>query len=636
MCGITGIIGPECARPDIEPTIRRMTTLMAHRGPDDEGFFFSPEAALGFRRLSVIDLATGRQPIFNEDGSIAVVHNGEIYNYRDLRDELAARGHVFVTQSDAETIVHAYEEFGDRCVERLHGMFAFCVWDSKRRRAFLARDRLGKKPLYYARSGPNLVFASEMKAIFASELVRPGIAFDGLSDYLTYRFYPSPETPCPGVEKLPPAHTLVFENGEAVAKRYWRVRELAKRSGSRKAIGEEIVERLRRAVQRRLVSDVPLGLFLSGGVDSSVILAIMADLMKEPVKTFTIGFDMGPRYEEFEYAEEVARLFGADHRATRITATDFLGALPRIIWHLDEPVADSATVPMYFIAKLAKQKITVALCGEGSDELFAGYARLFMYDFKRHRAKRLLRMLPEFTRGPAVQRLIHAYLPSYAGKIEFLSRPIEEDAVTSMGDYFTAEEKRDLLTEAAFRAAGGKDAYRFLREYLAAYPGSRYLDKKLLVDLAYWLPDNLLIKADRATMAHGVELRVPFLDHEFVEYAFTLRDELKIHRGQGKYVLKKAFEGILPRHLLYRTKMGFPVPLAEWFRGVLRENLREILLGERAARRGIFNPEAVKGVIDRHVREEKNLAGHLWILLVFELWCRIFIDGEPYETMQLL
>jgi asparagine synthase (glutamine-hydrolysing) len=425
------------------------------------------------------------------------------------------------------------------------------------------------------------------------------------------------------------------ESGDTKVSRYWDLKDFRKRGESAEKIERELVARLRTAVERRLVSDVPLGLFLSGGVDSSVMLALMTELMDEPVKTFTIGFDFGKDYQEFEYAEKVARLFGAEHRSMMIGAAEFLEEVPRIVWHLDEPVADSATIPLYFISRFAKKYVTVALSGEGSDELFAGYSRLFLYDYRRHGRKKLLRRLPAFTRGPLATSIVERYFPAYRGKFDFVKNPVELDRVYSMGNYFSSEEKKNLLDTRFGQQLEGEDSYEIIRELLDSYPGTDYLDRKLLVDLMYWLPDNLLIKADRASMANGIELRVPFLDHEFVEFAFTVRDDLKIRDNQGKYILKKAFEKILPKEILYRRKMGFPVPIAEWFRGILKENLREVLLGEKACRRGIFRPEVVRGMINRHVSGEKNLSGHLWILYVFEIWCRIFLDGEDFASIRL-
>jgi asparagine synthase (glutamine-hydrolysing) len=635
MCGIAGIIGEMGRLEGAEDRIHRMAESMKHRGPDDSGFYMDEQASLGFRRLSIIDLSTGHQPIFNEDGTLVIVFNGEVYNYKEIRRSLEACGHRFATKTDTEVILHAYEEYGDRCVERFLGMFAFCIWDKVGKKAFFARDRLGIKPLYFAQSGEYFLFASEVKSILSSGLVQPEADFASIGNYLTYRFCPAPETPFKGIRKLRPAHRMRHESGDTKTSRYWDLKDFRKRGESAGTIERELVARLRTAVERRLVSDVPLGLFLSGGIDSSVMLALMTELMNEPVKTFTIGFDFGNDYQEFEYAEKVARIFGAEHRSMTIGAAEFLEEVPRIIWHLDEPVADSATIPLYFISRFAKQYVTVALSGEGSDELFAGYSRLFMYDYRRHKRKKLLRQLPAFTRGPRATSIVERFFPAYLGKFDFVRNPIELDRVYSMGNYFSAEEKKRLFARRFGQKFEGEDSYEIIRELLDSYPGTDYLDRKLLVDLMYWLPDNLLIKADRASMANGIELRVPFLDHEFVEFAFTVRDDLKIREDQGKYILKKAFEKILPKEILYRRKMGFPVPIAEWFRGILKENLREVLLGEKTCRRGIFRPEVVLEMINRHVSGEKNLSGHLWILYVFEIWCRIFLDGEDFPSIRL-
>ncbi|MEJ2052151.1 MAG: asparagine synthase C-terminal domain-containing protein, partial [Calditrichota bacterium] len=390
--------------------------------------------------------------------------------------------------------------------------------------------------------------------------------------------------------------------------------------------------KLTAAVERRLVSDVPLGLFQSGGIDSSAMLAIMSRLMSEPVKTFSVGFDFDEKYQEFEFANKVAEIFHSDHHTMLVSAREFIQAIPKLVWYLDEPVADSAVIPLFFIAKLAKKYITVALSGEGSDEIFAGYARLYNYDYNRHRRKKILRRLPEITRGNFATRVFENVFPKYLDKFIFIKSPIELDKIISMGNYFSTEQKKNLFNDELWGNIKNKDSYFFIEESLKNYPELEYLDRKLIIDMLYWLPDDLLIKADRATMANAVELRVPFLDHEIVEFAFTIKDRFKINNGQGKYILKKALEEILPHEVIHRPKMGFPVPLSEWFAGELKENVREILLGDRAVSRNIFNYNAVKNLLDDHTPGKRNLSGFIWILVIFEIWCRIFIDGDPYQN----
>jgi asparagine synthase (glutamine-hydrolysing) len=636
MCGIAGIIGPESRTSGIKQKMEKMGETMHHRGPDDDGYYFDQDISLAFRRLSIIDLNTGHQPIFNEDQTKVIIFNGEVYNYREIRPGLVEKGHHFSTNTDTEVILHLYEDLEYHCVDQLIGMFAFCVWDKRKQTAFLVRDRLGIKPLYYAFSNGNFIFASEIKTILKSGLVKPKISYENVNHYLTYRFTPSPGTPFDGIYKLPPGHFLVYNQGEIKVERYWKVRDFAKSDQSEDTIKKTLLEKLTRAVERRLVSDVPLGLFLSGGIDSSAMLAIMSQLMSEPVKTFSVGFDFDEKYQEFEFANKVSGIFHSEHHTMLVSAKEFIQAIPKMVWYLDEPVADSAVIPLYFIAKLAKKYITVALSGEGSDEIFAGYARLYNYDYNRHRRKKILRRLPEITRGNFVTRVFENVFPQYLEKFNFIKNPIELDKIISMGNYFLTEQKKNLFNGELWGNIKNKDSYFFIENTLKTYSGLEYLDRKLIIDLLYWLPDDLLIKADRATMANAVELRVPFLDHEVVEFAFTIKDRFKINNGQGKYILKQALEEILPLEVIHRPKMGFPVPLSEWFAGELKENVREILLGERAVSRKIFNFNAVKDLLEDHTPGKRNLSGFIWILVVFEIWCRIFIDGDSYQDIHLI
>jgi asparagine synthase (glutamine-hydrolysing) len=636
MCGIAGIIGPESTTPEIKEKLEKMGETIHHRGPDDDGYYFDEDISLAFRRLSIIDLQTGHQPIFNEDQSKLIIFNGEAYNFRELRPGLVENGHHFSTYTDTEVILHLYEDLGYHCVDQLIGMFAFCIWDKNKKSAFLVRDRLGIKPLYYTFSTGNFIFASEIKTIFASGLIDPEISYENVNHYLTYRFTPAPGTTFNGIYKLPPGHYLVYNQGEVKVERYWNVKDFGKSNKSEDTIKKTLLEKLTAAVERRLVSDVPLGLFLSGGIDSSAMLAIMSRLMSEPVKTFSVGFDFDEKYQEFEFANKVAEIFHSDHHTMLVSAREFIQAIPKLVWYLDEPVADSAVIPLLFIAKLAKKYITVALSGEGSDEIFAGYARLYNYDYNRHRRKKILRRLPEITRGNFATRVFENVFPKYLDKFIFIKSPIELDKIISMGNYFSTEQKKNLFNDELWGNIKNKDSYFFIEESLKNYPELEYLDRKLIIDMLYWLPDDLLIKADRATMANAVELRVPFLDHEIVEFAFTIKDRFKINNGQGKYILKKALEEILPHEVIHRPKMGFPVPLSEWFAGELKENVREILLGDRAVSRNIFNYNAVKNLLDDHTPGKRNLSGFIWILVIFEIWCRIFIDGDPYQNIHLI
>jgi asparagine synthase (glutamine-hydrolysing) len=608
--------------------IARMLGVIEHRGPDDEGHYIEPGIAMGMRRLSIIDLATGRQPISNEDGSIWIVFNGEIYNHRELRETLLARGHKLRTRSDTETIAHLYEDEGERCVERLRGMFAFAIWDSRERRLFLARDRVGKKPLHYALAGRTLVFGSEIKSLLQHPGVKREVNLRAISDYLSFGYVPDPATAFDGVYKLPPGHTLTFKDGVINTRRYWDF-DYSGDLGGRdlrepEAREEDYVERLREliaeSVRVRLESEVPLGAFLSGGIDSSVVVAMMAREMK--VKTFSIGFsDSG--FDELRYARIAARHFGADHHEFVVTP-DVCRLVEEIVWHHDEPFADVSSVPTYVVSKMAREHVTVALSGDGGDEVFGGYER-YVVDRRRQRYERI----PAFLR----RGLLRASQPLPRGAYgkRFLRNIALEPAARYVDSvtYFDRDAQFNLFSEDASRALAGYDpAERFERTFAAPASRSR-LERLLYLDSKTYLPGDILVKVDRMSMANSLETRAPLLDHRLIEFAQTIPASLKLRGLETKYILKRAAAGLIPDEIINRPKQGFDVPIRRWFNLELREMLDDTLRSARARERGDFNHRAVLAILDEHRRGVRDHARHLWSLLVLELWRRAFIDRRP-------
>jgi len=629
MCGIVGQARQDRATPD-QSVLERMCDALEHRGPDSRGIHIEPGAGLGIQRLRIIDLTSGDQPIFNEDGTVAVVFNGEIYNFRELREELSGRGHRFSTRSDTEVIAHLYEELGPACVERLHGMFGLAIWDRRRRRLVLARDRLGKKPLFYALRGGVLSFASELGALLQDPTIPRELGLEGLDAYLAFRYVPSPLTAFRAVRKLPPAHTMIFEDGTPRIARYWQLDFSAKRHfDSEEDALDELRIQLRRAVRRRMVADVPLGAFLSGGLDSGAIVAAMAEASREPVKTFTIGFS-STGLDERALARLVAERFATEHHEL-VVEPNAVDILPRIVRHHGEPFADATSVPTFYLAEMAREHVTVALNGDGGDEGFAGYRRYVAGLFGAR-----LERVPGFTRE-AVAALVKRLPPSgrvdsWRNRARRLGGTLPLDAAGRHLAYMTDLQglHRDGLYTEEFRAALGCSRVepRF-RELWAATSANNVLDRMLEVDTLSYLPDDLLAKVDIATMACSLEGRSPLLDHELVEFAASLPPELKLDGRQKKVALRRAMKGWLPDEILTAPKRGFQPPIADWFRGELRGYARELLLDRRSLDRGYFRPEALAALLDEHAAGVADHAQGIWTLLVLELWHREFIDHAP-------
>ena len=617
MCGIAGIFAHD-GRPIGPAVIRAMCAVLTHRGPDEEGLYIGPGVGLGMRRLSIIDPASGHQPLSNEDGTVWAVCNGEIYNFKELRRDLVGRGHVFTTGSDAETIVHLYEEHGEGCVERLRGMFALAVWDDRRRRLLLARDRLGIKPLYYAESDGRLVFASELKAVLQAPRIERRLGWRAVDHLFTFLSTPARDSIVEGVRKLEPGHLLVAAEGRPVRiERYWELRFEPAAGLREEELAEGLRERLEESVRLHMVSDVPLGAFLSGGLDSSAVVASMSRLSAGRVKTFSIGF-LEADYNELRHAHRVARQFDTEHHELVITP-DILGMVEDLAWFLDEPFGDSSAIPTYVVSRLASEFVTVVLSGDGGDELFAGYDK-YLVEARERRHDRvprpvrgalglLSRLMPEGMRG---RNLLHHF--SLAGPRRYL------DAST----LFRPAQKRALFRPDAFERLSADDPLRSATERLTR-AGGDWLTALQRLDLESYLPLDILTKVDRMSMAHGLEARVPLLDHPLVEFAATIPAGLRLRDGVTKSIFKRAMRGILPDAIIDRRKQGFAVPLGRWFRGRLGPFVRDLLLSETCRRRGILDPRYVERLLARH-EGGRDLDLQLWTLISFELWCRTFLD----------
>ncbi len=623
MCGIAGIASLD-GRPVEMEELRSMCAALIHRGPDDEGFHLGEGVGLGMRRLSIIDLGTGRQPVRNEDGTVWVVFNGEIYNFRELRRELEAHGHSFYTATDTETIAHLYEEHGPRCVEKMRGMFAFAVWDERRRQLLLGRDRLGIKPLYYAHVGGRLLFASELKALLQLPEIPSRLNWSALRYLCTFLCTPRSESILDGVYKLEPGHVLIAAPGrELRVERYWDVDFEPEHGRPEAYFVERLRELLEESVRLHLVSDVPLGAFLSGGMDSSAVVATMARLTSAPVKTFSIGF-REPDYDELAYARLVAQRFGTQHHEL-VLEPDVLSVIHDLAWHLDEPFGDASAIPTYMVSKLAADHVTVVLSGDGGDELFAGYDR-----YRVEQRERRYRFLPGLARRGL--GAIGRRLPDGARGRNFL----RHFALSGVERYldastlFRADEQQQLFRPEAFELLSRHDPWRLPAMQLPSARG-HWLSALQYLDLKTYLPLDILTKVDRMSMAHSLEARVPLLDHKLVEFAATIPPDLQLHDGTTKHIFKRAMRGVLPDAVITRPKHGFGVPLGRWFRGQLASFVRDLLLSEASRRRGILNTKYVERLLERHQRgQELDLP--LWTLISFELWCRTFLDGRPRAT----
>jgi asparagine synthase (glutamine-hydrolysing) len=604
-----------------------MCRRIAHRGPDSEGFFFDDGVGLGVRRLSIIDLKTGDQPIHNEDESVWIVFNGEIYNYQELRRRLEGLGHRFYTASDTETVVHAYEQYGEDCPKVLRGMFAFAIWDREKKQLLLARDRVGKKPLLYAALGGELIFGSEFTALIEHPAVSRDVDYEAIHHYLTFSCVPAPLTAFTAIRKLEPGHVLVWRNGEIKTSRYWEPDYSKKRAISEAEAAEQLLDILREAVRLRMISDVPLGAFLSGGLDSSTVVALMSQLSTQPVKTFSIGFEEED-YSELKHARRIATLFETDHREF-VVKPEALEILPTLVEHYGEPYADSSAIPTYYLSKLTREHVTVALNGDGGDECFAGYERYLAMQW----AERLPGFLwkPTHMAVTAVRRLM-VDPPSQRralDRAERFARAADRPAVERYLQWISAidaELKRELYTEEFLNLTAAQPSEAFVERWLSDSSEVSLVDALVKTDTMTYLPNDLLVKVDIASMANSLEARSPLLDHELIEFAASLPADLKLHGRTLKYIFKRAVKALLPEATLVRRKQGFGVPIGRWLRQEMRGCLHEVLLSDRAARRGLFKPDAVKRLVALHLDGREDLSHQLWTLLMLELWFRAFVD----------
>jgi asparagine synthase (glutamine-hydrolysing) len=626
MCGITGIVDLKGKREIPRALLSRMNQTQAHRGPDADGLHLEPGVGLGHRRLSIIDLATGQQPLFNEDGSVVVVFNGEIYNYQALIPELTALGHVFRTKSDTEVIVHAWEAWGEACVERFRGMFAFALWDRNRETLFLARDRLGVKPLYYAVLGDGqLIFGSELKSLAA----HPGLAREldplAIEDYFAFGYVPEPRTVYRMARKLAPAHTLTLRRGQPAAtpREYWDVRFTLDNPIGESDAQAELVERLRESVRLRMISEVPLGAFLSGGVDSSAVVATMAGVSEQPVNTCSISFS-DPAFDESRYAREVAARYRTRHFVDNVDSDDF-GLVDELARTYDEPYADSSAIPTYRVCQLARRHVTVALSGDGGDESFGGYRRYRFHAME----ERLRGMLPLALRRPAFGLLGRVYPKAdWAPQVFRAKTTFQALARSSVEAYFhsvsfLANDMRERLYSNAFKAElGGYNAVEVFHRHAARANTEDALGLVQYLDLKTYLVGDINTKVDRASMAHSLEVREPLMDHPLVEWLATLPSSFKVKGNESKRLLKKAMEPQLSREVLYRSKMGFAVPLARWFRGPLRAAMRAALIGGRLAESGCFNPGYLAQLLAQHESGARDHSTPIWTLLMFEAFLK--------------
>lgn len=626
MCGIVGIFD-RFGRQDIDrELLGRMNESQHHRGPDEGGLHTEPGLGFGHRRLSIIDLSSGRQPLFNRDGTVAVTYNGEIYNFLEIRRDLEALGFAFQTHCDTEVIVYAWEAWGESCVDRFRGMFAFAVWDRPREILFLARDRLGIKPLYYADLPTGqFIFGSELKALLKHPELPREIDPTAVEDYFAYGYVPDPKSIFSGVRKLPPGFRLTLRRGEpkCVPERYWDVPFAVQSGITERQAREELVERVREAVRIRLVADVPLGAFLSGGVDSSAVVAMMAGLSADPVNTCSISFG-DPAFNESQYAQMVAERYRTRHRVEQVDPDDF-SLIDRLADLYDEPYADSSALPTYRVCELARKEVTVALSGDGGDENLAGYRRYRWHAYE----ERIRSLLPLGIRRPLFGAAGRVYPKAdWAPKIFRAKSTLEALARDSVEGYFHSvsilsdDIRKGLFSETFKRGLQGYNAVNVLRGFAEKAPTDHPLSLVQYLDMKTYLPGDILTKVDRASMAHALEVRVPLLDHKLVEWISGLPPEFKLKGREGKYLFKKSLEPYLPGDTLYRSKMGFAVPLAGWFRGPLKQTVRDAVMGSRLAESGTFNMDFLKTMLDRHQAGLRDYSAGLWSLLMYDSFLR--------------
>ena len=627
MCGIVGIANSN-SRNITREVLERMNAAITHRGPDEEGFFVKENIGLAMRRLSIIDLAGGQQPIFNSDKTKTIVFNGEIYNFQELREDLEKSGDSFQTNSDTEVILHLYEKYGADCLKYLRGMFAIAIWDDVEKTLFIARDRVGQKPLLYShQTNGDLIFGSEFQAMLKHPDISREVDYDAIDSYMSYSCIPSPQTAFKQIRKLEPGHWLRWKDGEIESKRYWLPNFSNKIKISQEDAEVETLKVLREATKMRMISEVPLGAFLSGGVDSSAIVALMAQESEKPVRTFSIGFEEQD-FSELKYAKQVAKHVGAEYNEF-IVKPDALEVLPKLVEHYGEPYADSSAIPTYYVAKETRKYVTVALNGDGGDESFAGY--------ERYGAMRLAELYHRFPRSLSkifIEKPIGMIPTSELKKsrIRDVKRFLQAASLPKAERYFHwvtifgEQVKEEVYTEQFYRQVSSNQPQSFLDKWFQKASGNGILDATLLADQMTYLPNDLLVKVDIASMTNSLEARSPFLDHKVIEFAASLPESVKMKRIETKSLLKKVAAKLVPKEVIYRRKMGFGVPIGNWFRGDMKDFVREVLLSDTFRKRAIVKPEVVQKYVKEHIEGARDHAFQIWSLLMLELWFQRFID----------
>lgn len=623
MCGICGFASSKSHIVSSESIALKMLAVIRYRGPDDQGVFIDQGIALGVNRLSIIDLAAGHQPIHNENQALWIVYNGEIYNFPELKDFLTKKGHVFYTNSDTEVIIHLYEEYGYDCVNKLNGMFAFAVWDKKKDELFLARDRFGIKPLYYSDFDGQLVFASEIKAILQFPDFKREIDLSALDQYLSFEYVPTPRSIFQNIKKLPAGHFLIYKDHNLSIKKYWDISLIKTKSPLKEPEAEEkLLELLKSSVKRHLISDVPLGVFLSGGIDSSLITALASNFLKEGVKTFSIGFKEDS-FDESRYIKQVASVYGAKHQHHIFDINDLCNLIPGAAVFLDEPFADASFFPTWLLSKLARQEVVVALSGEGGDELFAGYPT-----YQAHKLVKYYRMVPPFLRRGIIERIMFClpvsmknYSIDFKAKkfISSVNLPLELRHIYWMGA-FNPQDKISLYAPALKQLASVRNIPEVLEFYPQVYQANDELDKLQYLDIKTYLEGGLLTKADRASMINSLEVRLPYLDNELAEFVFSLPPNLRLNNFKSKYILKNIAKGILPKTIIHRKKKGFGIPLAFWINAKLKNLILDVLAKEKIEKEGLFNYRFIEGLLKRHFANKEDNHKQIWTLFMFELW----------------
>ena len=631
MCGIAGILNfgvGDQTRPEL---LDAMLRTIVHRGPDDDGMLLDRELAMGMRRLSIIDLADGKQPIQNEDGRYSVILNGEIYNYIELRRDLESRGHQFRTNSDTEVIVHLFEEHGEGCVEYLRGMFGFAVWDHHQRELFIYRDRLGIKPLYYVLDkNKRLGFASEIKSLLKLPDVFAEIDHAALNEHLSLKYVPAPRTLFKGIHSLPPGHLIRVKDNQVEIRKYWDLSFAQKQSfASEEECVDALLAKLRESVKLRLRSDVPFGAFLSGGLDSSTIVALMSEQMDMPVNTFSAGFSGADGQDELPYARQVAEQFNCKHHEVLVGAKEFIGLADKVMWHLEQPIADQATVATHMVAALARKHVKMVLTGEGGDELFAGYARYVGEQYSGRAG-----LIPRPLRG--LLRSSMGRLPGLRRQKIALHALLQNNEVARFSNWFPMfnGDMKEKVVSDLLRPTMTNSVDSFAK-HLDVCDGKTPLERMLYVDSKTWLPDYLLLRGDKLTMANSIEGRVPLLDHEVVEFACGLTDDVKLNGSTRKYLLKKVAERLLPKEIIYRKKQGFPIPIERWLRKEANEMMRDLLSTNSLKQRGLFDPEVVTKLMQRHESGYADHSTELWGLMSIEIWQRQFVDVNHHAEAQV-